>query len=60
MGSTSNKPIQLLSTNNTARYDVRFQVWPEAYGEMAALQQLGFDIVQAKIPERTLVISYRK
>jgi hypothetical protein len=54
------KPIQLLSTNNTARYDVRFQVWPEAYGEMAALQQLGFDIVRAKIPERTLVISYRK
>jgi hypothetical protein len=55
-----NKPIQLLSTNNAARYDVRFQVWPEAYGKMAALQQLGFDIVQAKIPERTLVISYRK
>lgn len=53
------KPVEWFSTNNTALYDVRFQIWPEAYGEMAALQQLGFDIVQAKIPERTLVISPR-
>jgi|GEM_PF-3796833 len=56
-----NKPFELLPTNNdVVRYDVHLEVWPEAYGEMAALQQLGFDIAQAKIPERTLVITAQR
>ncbi|HEU6449432.1 MAG TPA: hypothetical protein VFV23_13450 [Verrucomicrobiae bacterium] len=54
------KPFELSSINNTQRYDLKLQVWPEAYGEMTALQQLGFDIVRAKIPEKTLVINPRK
>jgi hypothetical protein len=53
------KPFDLLSTNSEDRFDVKFQVWPEAYGEMAALQQLGFAITQTNLQRKTLVITSR-
>ena len=54
-----NKPFDLLSTNTTERYDVHFDVWPEAYGEIAALEQLGFQITRTNLQRKTLVINNR-
>jgi hypothetical protein len=54
------KPIEIHSTNTAERYDVRLEVWPEAYGEMTALEQLGFIINQTKLQKRTLLISFHK
>lgn len=54
------KPMELVSTNTAERYDVQLEVWPEADGEMVALEQLGFKIDQIKLPKRTLIISSYK
>lgn len=50
------KPFELHSTNTTSRYNVRLEVWPEAKGERAALEKLGFRIIPCEIPLRTLIV----
>lgn len=54
-----NKPFDLLSTNTLDRYDVRLDVWPETYGEITALEKLGFGIIQTNLQRKTLVINAR-
>lgn len=54
-----NKPFDLVSTNTTGRYDLHLEVWPEAYGEMAALEQLGFKISPTKLERKALIIKRR-
>jgi len=51
------KPFELISTAAAGRYDVKLDVWPEYYGELAALEKLGFAIKPAKLAKRTLIIS---
>lgn len=53
------RPFDFLSTNAAGRYDVQLELWPETYGEMAALKQLGFTFTQTNLQRRTLIISPR-
>ena len=53
------KPFDLLSTNSIDRYDVHLEIWPDAYGEIEALKQLGFEITQTNLQRKTLIIENR-